>query len=421
MNKEILYSKYRWVVLLIGCLVLISYTIDTVAFVPIFGEIAKELKVDMGAVINLATAFGITMCFGIIFGGMICDRYGITFVFVLGLLCASVPAALMPWIGHSYEIVFIARLIQGAVVMAFATIGPILALWFPPKEQGLAGGIMMSSISIGLAIGMVASPAIFSAIGSWQKTVAILSIPGWITMVLALLLTRNSPSLRTVNTSFEKVKSNQQVISYRQALLSPLTWVGVFVVFFNTWGLYGLLNLVPPYLATEAPMGLGLGLMMAGKISLALTLIGIPAFVFGGVFFDRVAYGKARPAVLIGFIMTGIFTYLLILPEVCKNITLIVVCLIIAGWGTQFIGPSISAFIAMNYPPYLVGRMVGWWFGFGSFGGVVGTYLGGMATSKFGNFVWAFIPVSFACVAGFILGFFLKTKRIEVGLIPKNT
>lgn len=34
--------------------------------------------------------------------------------------------------------------------------------------------------------------------------------------------------------------------------------------------------------------------------------------------------------------------------------------------GVSFAGPSISAYIAMNYPPNLVGSMVGWWFGFGT-------------------------------------------------------
>jgi MFS family permease len=410
MDERTMYSGYRWLMLLVSCFVFMSYTIDMIAYAPIFGEIAKELNVDMGAAVKLAMAFAITLASAMIFGGVACDKYGITVVFVLGLLCASVPATLMPWIGHSYEIVFLSRLVQGLVGITFAAVGPILVLWFPPKEQGLAGGLMMCSLFIGPAIGVVASPAVFEVVTSWQKAVAFLSIPGWITIVLALLVTRRSPSPQVVNALAEAMKSDQGKVTYWKAISSPITWIGTSILFLNTWGLYGLLNLVPPYLATEAPMGLGLGPMVSGKISLALTLIGIPAFVVGGIFFDKVAKRRARPAVFISFIMMGIFTYLLLFSFVYNNLILLVICLMIAGWGVAFVGPSLSGFIAMNYPPNIVGGMVGWWFGFGIFGGAVGTYWAGLSIAKFGNFYWALIPISIAAGIGIILGFFLKSK-----------
>jgi MFS family permease len=125
-----------------------------------------------------------------------------------------------------------------------------------------------------------------------------------------------------------------------------------------------------------------------------------------------VAKGKARPAIFIGFIMTGIFTYLLLLPFVYRNLILLVICLMVAGCGITFMAASLSGFIAMSYPPKFVGRMVGWWFGFGAFGGVLGNYLAGLAIAKTGNFTWAFIPISLAAGIGIILAFFLRPKRI---------
>jgi MFS family permease len=111
--------------------------------------------------------------------------------------------------------------------------------------------------------------------------------------------------------------------------------------------------------------------------------------------------------------MTGLFTYLLLLPAVYQNMGLLVVCLMVAGWGMSFMAPSLSAFIAMNYPPNFVGSMMGWWFGFGTFGGALGTYLAGLATVRLGTFFWALLPISLAASAGLILGFFLKpAKRV---------
>jgi hypothetical protein len=40
-----------------------------------------------------------------------------------------------------------------------------------------------------------------------------------------------------------------------------------------------------------------------------------------------------------------------------------------SGWGILFMFPAIFAFVAINYPPNIVGMMLGWWMGFGTFGG----------------------------------------------------
>jgi len=390
---------------------LIAYAIDMIVYAPIFGEVANDLKIDMGTAINLSMAFALAAAMAMMFGGMIADRRGLTFVFVLGLACASLPATLMPWIGHSYTTVFITRLLQGVVAIIFATIGPILALWFPRKEHGLAGGLMMCSLSLGPALGVIVSPEVFLMVGTWQKTVAILSIPGWVAMILAVIVTRRPPDPAIAGAMMEDAGSPAGRITYGKIFTMPMTWVGTFIAFFNSWGIYSLYNLIPPYFATASPAGVGLGPHMAGKLSLVLVLAGIPAFISGGIFFDRVAKGRHRPAIFIGFVMTGICTYLLLLPAVYQNTALLVVCLVMAGWGMSFMAPTLSAFIATNYPPNYVGSMMGWWFGFGTFGGALGTFVAGVATRQSGTFYWALTPISLAACAGFVLGFFLKSRR----------
>jgi MFS family permease len=324
-------------------------------------------------------------------------------------LSVSLTAVLLPWIGHSYTVVFVSRLIQGIVAITMATVGPILALWFPREEHGLAGGLLMCSLSVGAALGVVASPVVFDIVGSWQKTVAVLSIPGWATMLLALLFTRKPPSQKVVEAIRDAMKSSSSNVNYRKIFSSPMTWVGTLITLANAWGIYGLYNIVPPYLATQAPTGLGLGPALAGKMSLALTLVGIPAFIAGGIFFDKVAKGRYKLAIFIGFVITGVFTYSLLFPFVYQNLLVLVSCLMIAGMGMSFMAPSLTAFIAMNYPPSFVGSMVGWWFGFGTFaGGALAMFIAGLSTAKLGTFYWALTPVSLVCCVGIILGFLLK-------------
>jgi MFS family permease len=423
MDENGIYSPYRWLILLVGCLALMTNQLTMIVYAPIFGEVAKDLKIDMGAAMNLSMAFALPIGVVMVLGGIFLDRCGLTIALVLGLLCASLPAALMPWIGHSYTAVFVSRLIQGVVSISFAAIGPILALWFPRKEHGLAGGLLMCSLSVGAALGVVASPAVLGSAGSWQNTIAILSIPGWVTIALALLITRRPPSPKVVEALVGEMKSAPGDVTYKKIFASPMTWIGTLICLLSAWGFYGLLNIIPPYLATNAPIGLGLGSVMAGKLSLALALVGIPGFVVGGIFFDKIAKGNHRSAIFIGFVMMGLFTYFLLLPGVYENMFLLVLCLMAAGWGGAFIGPSLSAFIAENYPPKFVGSMVGWWFGVGTFGGgTLATYVAGLSLARLGTFYWAITPVSLAACAGLVLGFFLKPwrKSEEVEILTRT-
>ena len=114
---------------------------------------------------------------------------------------------------------------------------------------------------------------------------------------------------------------------------------------------------------------------------------------------------------IIGFLLSGGFTFLLLQNSVNGSLGLLVICLMLAGWGIPFMNPSLSAYIAMNYPPAIVGRMVGWWFGFGTFGGALGLYLGGKTIDAGGTFFWALAMISIAAVVGLILIFVMGSSK----------
>lgn len=406
------YTSYRWLVLLAGCVAICSIYVDMIAYAPILGDIAGKLKIEMGAATNLMMGFVLSVACVLIWGGVVCDKFGITSAFILGLLCSTVPTALIPWIGDSFTAVMLARLVQGASVgFVFATIGPILALWFPPKEHGMASGLLIGSISLGCALGVFASPAILGMTGSWEKTIFILGTPGWFAIFLAFVVTRKSPPAINVQTSASSSVASAETMSFMGALACPVTWLGSLIVFCNAWSMYCLYNLVPPYLAANLPMGLGLGAAMSGKLSIAVTVIGLFATIVGGIFFDRIAKGDSRVAAITGFLISA-GAFLILLPIVSKSIVVLALCLLITGWGIPFMGPSLSAYIAMNYPPQIVGRMIGWWFGFGTFGGAAGLYLGGMTISRSGNFYLAIGMISIASLIGAVLSFFLKKQPI---------
>jgi MFS family permease len=399
------YSPYRWVMMGTVCWAIASIYIVMITFSPILGTIAADLNVTMGAATNLMMGFVLAVAIFLMWGGLVADKYGITTALVLGLLCAFIPAVLQPAIGYSYGVVFISRLIEGASVgFIFACIGPVLALWFPLKERGIAGGLMIGSLSAGSAIGVVASPAILASTGSWQVTSAYLSIPAAVGIIMALAFTKKTPP--AIPEMAATVSHAGRAMSFGEAFKMPITWLGSFILFFNAWNLYVLLNLVPGYLAH--PIGVNLGEIVAGKVSLSVTLTGIVGMVVGGIIFDRVFKGYSKLSVMIGFAIGGIFTVLILASGVISNIALLVVVLLIAGFGIPFMNGAVSAHIAMTYPPQIVGRMVGWWFGFGTIGGALGLFLGGMLIDMTGSFMWSIMLAVLVCAVGFILGIWLK-------------
>jgi cyanate permease len=264
---------------------------------------------------------------------------------------------------------------------------------------------------LGTALTLAMMPGVLAAVGTWQRAVAVSSIPGWITIVLSILVVRRPPPAETLKALTEAaIQSAASGVSYARILGWPVTWLGMFIFFCNAWGFYTLYNVVPPYLSIPSPMGLGLSPDTAGLLSLLLVIIGIPSFILGGVFFDRVAKSNPRPAIFIAFILAGASACLLIQPFITNSLILLSIVLMIAGFGPNFLGASLTGFIAMNYPSHLVGSMIGFWFGIGTLGGACGIYLAGVTSAVTGSFDWGFRFIALATVVGFFFTFALSPR-----------
>jgi predicted MFS family arabinose efflux permease len=402
------YPRYRWFVLTTASLAIMSCYMNVVAYAPLLGQIAVDLNVDTGMAMHLMSATYIVTAFILLGAGYICDRFGIRTALLAGLLLSTVPAVFVPWIGRNFSYLFTVRLLQGAApAFVMVIVGPITGLWFPRKEQGLASGLMMGSLSIGAAIGLSLAPVLSRLTGSWETAIALLSVLGWLGIVLTFLVGRRPPVPLTddILPLPSDVESSSLL---RRAVSSPITWIGAFIFFFNAWGFHSLYALVPAYLSSPLPAGLGLGPIVAGKLSLALTLVGIVAVLAGGLFLDRVVKGNFRLVIGIGFVLTAVFSYLLLVRPVFESSTLLVLALLLAGWGMPFMSSSIIAFAVTTYPVQVVGRMLGWLGGLGTFGGAAGVYLGGLTVARTGTFHMAIGMISLTALAGLILSRFLQ-------------
>jgi nitrate/nitrite transporter NarK len=269
---------------------------------------------------------------------------------------------------------------------------------------------MMGSLSLGAAVGLVAAPIIWKLTGSWQLGVSILSIPGWLGLVLALSLRGKEPDTTAALAAPQEGDSEELSTLFRKAVFSRLTWLGAAVFFFNAWGMHSLYALVPAYLSAPTPLGIGLGPVLSGQLSLALTLVGICAVLAGGFVLDRFARGNVRLVLAAGFALSALFSYLILLPAMYGGLFLLTVCLLGAGMGMPFASPSMIALVINTYPMTIVARMLGLLGALGTFGGAAGVYLGGLAAAKTGRFHDAILTITFSCLAGLVVTCFLKPK-----------
>jgi MFS family permease len=414
LNDTVDYPRFRWLVLLIACLGYAGAQINMIAFAPLLPGIAKDLQVDLPTATNLMTVFLFWASVALIGGGFLCDRFGIMFVVELGLLCASVPAVAFPWIGTSYYAVFWIRLVQGlSMGFLMCAMAPIVAVWFPLTQKGLASGIMGASISLGSAAGVLTAPLIFMVLKSWQQTVAWLSIVGWAGLALtAVTLFIGAPQPPSKPQTGMAPPSSEK--SFKQALSFPFTWVGVLVTFFAAWCLQTLYNQTPAYFAADKPIGAGFGAMFSGQLMLSVMIAGMIGPIIGGVLQDKAFRGNPQPVMLIGFTLSGLCIYPLQLPVVYENTPFLVALLFLAGAGIQFVYPGIVVLVSKSYPVHIVGKTMGLWFGIGAFGGAAGLFAGGLAVASQGNYTGAISLMALGGLLGVILMVILSRLRTPV-------
>ncbi|MCX5832032.1 MAG: MFS transporter [Deltaproteobacteria bacterium] len=419
MEKSGACPRYRWFVLTAASVAIMSCYMNVVAYAPLLGQIAADLNIGMSLAMNLISVTYIVTALALLVSGFFCDKYGTKPALLFGLFLSVVPAMLVPLIGRSFYALLAVRLLQGiAPAFVLVAVGPITSFWFPAKEQGLASGLMMGSLSLGAAVGLLGAPGFAKIMGDWQGAIALLSILGWVGIVLVSLIRREPPVL-SAGKGLSLPSTVQESLTVRKALLMPVTWAGALIFFFNAWGFHALYALVPAYLSATPPMGIGLTAVVSGKLSLALTVVGIFAVLAGGVVLDRVFKGNFRIVMAIGFLVTSVFSYLILLPAVFQSPTFLVLSLLLAGWGIPFMGSSTIAFCVSTYPVTMVGRMLGWLGGIGTFGGAVGVFMGNVAIARTGAFNLAIEMISLTALAGFCLS--LMLRRRSTVLLPSKS
>jgi ACS family glucarate transporter-like MFS transporter len=405
------YPKYRWLILIAAALSYANAQIINLSIAPDLHLIAQDLGIELGLATQLMSAFLFSGCILMFtLGGAVGDRFGILPTLLIGLLMAVVPAALMPWIGHSFKSVFWARLIQGlSPGFIFPIMGPILALWFPLKQKGLATSITSAAVAAGSAAGTLGGAAILeNLVGSWQEMAAWVSVIGWIDVVFViflLVLPKPHPPAQK-----KPVADQPNWKEYAVALIAPLTLVAILVNFFASWNMHCLYSVTPTFLS--APEGAGYGGVLSGQLMINVTIIsGIFGPILCGLFVDRLFKGDTKQVFTIGFIVMCIFMFLIKTPSVYQNKTLLSISLVMAGFGVQFVMPAVYIWIAKSYGHKILAKMTGLVMGIGTLGGVFGIYMSGVTLGWTGSYSIPYTLITFAAIVGLVFTIILHRMK----------
>lgn len=408
MNGTLEYPRFRWVVFLVICLASLSMQAGMLAYSPLLGVIAQDLKIHPGDAANFLAVFLITASISILLGGYLNMRLGMWVTVAIGLLLSAVPPVLLPWLGHSYSSVLFLRFIQGLTIGLILTSWSVMASrWFPPHERGRAASIPGATQSFGGIVGVLGAPALLQATGAWQSAMAIISVLAWAALVILLV---TALAGRKYEPAAGQVAGHEGGGggSVKEAMSQPLAWLGIFITFLTAWMFQAFTDLTPAYLAIDRPVGVGYGPMMAGQLMIVVFIAGTIGPFLTGFLIDKTFRGSYIPTLVIGFILSAVFSFLLVFPAVYENIPVLVICLALAGMSTQLLYPSIVCAIVASYPPGIVSVMQGLWMGLGAFGGAAGVFTNGRILAHTGTYVLALQLFLLIGAVGLVLVYFLK-------------
>jgi MFS family permease len=414
MSDSIRYPWFRWYVLITFLVLQVSTTLISISPASIIGDIAKSLNMSLGATTgSVMGVVNLVIAIACIIAGFLVDRFGFVKMLIAGAVLMIIPTAALPFFGDSFPVLMIVRIIQslgnGPV---YASIAMVAALWFPSHQRGIVTGLQGSAVTLGFAIGFVTTPLAFELVGTWQTALAWQSVSAIIGLMLAIVLlfgpkAPGQPQVKACNSG--AVSDNGD---FKLAMRQPVSWVGIAVIFCVIWVMAAFLDLTPGYFAIDPPTGVGFGRMTAGKLMMLVQI----AFIFGsaatGFVLEKVFKGVVRPVITIGYIIFAVFAVSILWPTVYKNMSVLIVCLAVAGFFQAWVVPNVFAFISKHYPAHIAGKLQGSWFGIGQFGGALGVAVGATALHKTGNYHMSIVIVSVVSVIGVIIAHFLKPPKV---------
>jgi MFS family permease len=409
------YSSFRWFILVTMVIVTATTSMALIAPASVFSILFGSMPgLNPGQVVQAAmTIFNFVLGFAALFGGFLLDKLGPLKVFIGGLILIAIGAILMPIMGSTFGGMLFIRVLQGAgtgPVMAAAA--PIAASYFPKQERSIATGAQGFAVAFGIIMGLQIVPRLATSPEDVFNALRILAPVTIVGIVLSIIALFGPKAVQEDKTEGPVGDAAAVGKLYKKALADPVLWV-VIVCFMLMSGIFQQYNtIIQPYLASDAPLGLGRGALAgANALTLGTILFCIGSFL-SGIVCEKVFKGNPRPVIAIGFLVGAITAFAIKFDFITASHGLLVFVIVVMGFFFSWVNPQTQSYLAKNYAKEITGKLGGLSMFMGiSIGSTVAVWVLGLALSATGTYMLPISIMGSFCVAGFIVSLFIKQKN----------
>ncbi|HUY01028.1 MAG TPA: MFS transporter [Candidatus Deferrimicrobium sp.] len=391
---DISSSRYRWIILVVGCFFHFTFTAAWI-FVPIIEtEFAGELVLDPFQVSLIYSAPLLAFVIFVFIGGIITDKLGVRNATMLsGILITSF--GMLRGLSGGFLFLLITSFIFGiGGGLLYPNLGKIVADWFEDKKKGTATGIYLMAGGLGQVFSLSITAAILLPLfqNNWRLCFVFY---GFFCLIITILGIFTLKTKEATNNSQQKSFS----LGKMKQILGNKYIIGLCVIIFFGFSVFmGLTNYMGDLLADKG-LGDPVYVYLASILSLGLTIGNVTLPLLSDIVKKRRIFLICCSSIafclliLIQLINIGEFLWVLIFFLGLMQGTLIPLCL------------TVSIEIK-TLPEELAGSVSGLLLTFGFLGNLTVTLIFGVILSYSTVFFFCLLYLICLGIASFIVSLF---------------
>ena len=405
-NRDARYERWRWQIATITWLAYVGYYFTrksfAVAKVGILDDPTMGLTKSGLGIIDMF--YGLAYALGMFFCGWMSDRWGPRRVVLTGMAC-SISVALLMGLPMHYVLFGALFFIQGLCQSSgWAPLTKNMSSWFSRRERGRVFGFWSTNYAFGgmLASGFAGYAAL--TLGSWRYAFILPALVLLLIAVLFFFLQRNRPQdvglplVDDYHGEPREVLVEPTVVTHKTAwtvlkdiLANPMLLRLGLVYFLIKPTRYALLFWGPVIIHERIHTNIGNSAFISGFFEAT----GPMGVILAGFFSDKVFRSRRIPVVVIGLFCLALVLFAFI--TITKHGGNIAMILMLAAIGCFLFGPDtlIAGTCAVDFGAKDgAGSAAGFINGLGSIGQILGLWLPGIISERYG---WGTLFTGMGC------------------------
>lgn len=296
----------KWLVVLMANLVFVGAVGMPFTAMPVlFSSVTRELQLTLVHVGMIWGALPLGVALFSILGGLLGDRFDLRKVIGLGCFAIAITNSLRGLSGDPAMLIISMFLCGASLSIVIPNLPKIVSLFFPPRQMGMAFGIVNSGFNIGAILATaLGATFILPLVGSWRSVLFFYSAICILLGSAWLLVIRKGES----NQATAGAGTTERQVPFREALATIVRVKELWLLVIANVGVVGsyisLMGYIPVYLESAGVMK-----VTGDTISSTIFMAGIIGTLTLPALSDRIG---ARKIILLSCaVVMGISTYLL--------------------------------------------------------------------------------------------------------------